>query len=153
MYFKAGFYDASANVYLNVVDLLMDKKPHRVYGCIHAGLGLIFQRTTKYSSDGTILYQWGYNTKSENAPKKGNGTLGRKIFSSQLGVEVDFLASPEVVFFVDYSFRFVDTKFLDGINLSDNNDRVQSISIGVAYKLDTNKSKSKGAPNKRQYNY
>lgn len=153
IYFKANFVDASANFYLNVVDLLLEEKPHRLYGCVHAGLGLIFQRTTLYSSNGSVLYQWGIETKSSNAPAKGNGTLGRKIFSSQLGVEVDFLASPDIVFFLDYSLRFVDTKFLDGINISDNNDRVQSISFGVAYKLDANKGKGRGGMNKRQYNY
>ena len=140
--FKANFIDTSIQFHLNAIDLFAGKRPHRFNVCPHVGLGIIHQKTKLYGANGDLVYMWGYNSNQIQKEDRG-GFIGRKIFSMQFGAEANFLITPEFYVFIDYSMRYVDTKWLDGMPLKDRKDWVSTINVGLAYKVDLNKKKSR----------
>ena len=142
--FEAKFVDSSIQFHINAVDLIMDQLPHRFNVCPHVGIGIIHQKTILYDSIGDVAHKWGYSATSSNGKtKSGGGFIGRKIFSAQAGIEANYLITPEFFVYIDYSIRYCDTRYLDGMNFNDKNDLVSTINLGVAYKIDLNKKKNK----------
>lgn len=143
--FKAKFIDSSVQFHVNAVDLIMDQLPHRFNVCPHVGIGIIHQKTTLYDSIGDVSHKWGYSSTSTNDKTNSSkgSFIGRKIFSAQFGLEANYLITPEIFVYADYSIRYADTKFLDGMCYNDKNDWVSTINLGIAYKIDLNKKRNK----------
>lgn len=143
--FDTKFIDSSIQFHLNAIDLIMDQLPHRFNVCPHAGIGIIHQKTLLYDPDGNIAYRWGYNaTSTGNQQNSSKGSfIGRKLFSAQFGLEANYLITPEFYVYLDYSVRYTDTKYLDGMSLNFRSDWVSTIDLGIAYKINLNKKKSK----------
>ena len=143
--FDTRFIDSSIQFHINAVDLIMDQLPHRFNVCPHVGIGIIHQKTTLYDSEGNIAHTWGYSapsTGSNTSSSKGS-FIGRKLFSAQFGLEANYLITPEFFVFADYSIRYADSKYLDGMCFNDKKDWVSTINLGVAYKIDLNKKRNK----------
>lgn len=143
--FDTKFIDSSIQFYVNAIDLIMDQLPHRFNVCPHAGIGIIHQKTILYDPEGNISHKWGYNSTSTGDQQNSSrgSFIGRKLFSAQFGIEANYLITPEVYVFLDYSFRYADTKWLDGMNLNNKSDLVSTINVGFAYKVDLNKKRSR----------
>ena len=143
--FEAKFVDSSVQFHINAVDLILDQLPHRFNVCPHVGIGIIHQKTILYDADGNVAHKWGYSASStgNNANSSKGSFIGRKIFSAQFGIEANYLITPEVFVYLDYSFRYADTKYLDGMCFNNKNDMVSTINLGIAYKIDLNQKKSK----------
>lgn len=141
--FKTRLLDTSIHFHIDAIDLIFYQRPHRFNISPHAGIGVIYQKTVLYDSIGNESYKWGYGiNQQDNTNLSRDSFIGRKLFSAQFGVEVSVLLTPSFFVYTDYSIRYADTRHLDGMNFNNRNDWVNTIKIGVAYKIDLDKKRN-----------